>query len=109
MCGALPLPLIPLRAGEAHAYVVACFAVVVAAAWTHVAGMVDDRDSVRRVTRSVLERDGQRVVEASSGYAEDDRVRRVVRSGEIPFVRKPFSAEALQLETQKALRADTRT
>lgn len=114
--------------------------------------LVDDRDSVRRVTRSILERDGHHVIEASngtdavnmlaadtavdlvitdvvmpggsgknvidwvldhqpqtkllviSGYAEDDRVRRVMRSGEIPFLRKPFAADELMRATQNALR-----
>lgn len=114
--------------------------------------LVDDHDSVRRVTRSILEVDGHRVVEASSGaeaialltdgadvdlvitdvvmpegggkhviewvqqarprakllvisgYAEDERVRRGMRSGEFPFLRKPFSSRELLGETQRLLR-----
>jgi two-component system cell cycle sensor histidine kinase/response regulator CckA len=115
--------------------------------------LVDDHDSVRRVTRSILEADGHRVIEASSGaeavalltdgadvdlvitdvvmpegggkdvidwvqqaqprarllvisgYAEDERVRRGMRSGEFPFLRKPFSSEELLGEAQRLLRS----
>jgi signal transduction histidine kinase len=114
--------------------------------------LVDDHESVRRVTRSILEEDGHRVIEASSGveaiaalsggveidlvitdvvmpegggkdvidwvqrarpsarllvisgYAEDDRVRRGMRSGEFPFLRKPFTADELRAETQRLLK-----
>jgi len=114
--------------------------------------LVDDNDSVRRITRSILEGDGHRVLEASSavdaisvlsggadadlvitdvvmpdgggkdvidwvresrpstkllvisGYAEDDRVRRGLRAGELPFLRKPYSASELLAEAQRLLR-----
>jgi len=121
----------------------------------HVRGrilLVDDHDSVRRVTRSILEQDGHSVHEASSGsaaiallsgsapfdlvitdvvmpegggrdvidhvqrehpharllvisgYAEDERVRRGMGSGEFPFLRKPFTADELREETRRLLR-----
>jgi len=39
-----------------------------------------------------------------SGYTEDEQVTRGVRTGEFPFLRKPFSADDLLLATRKVLR-----
>jgi len=39
-----------------------------------------------------------------SGYTQDEQVRRGMRTGELPFLRKPFSAEDLVLATRNVLR-----
>ena len=38
-----------------------------------------------------------------SGYTEDEQVRRGVSTGELPFLRKPFSAADLVLATREVL------
>jgi DNA-binding response OmpR family regulator len=40
-----------------------------------------------------------------SGYTEDEHVKRGMRIGEIPFLRKPFSADELVLAARTVLRA----
>jgi len=40
-----------------------------------------------------------------SGYTQDEQVKRGMRTGELPFLRKPFSADDLVLATRKVLRA----
>jgi len=43
-----------------------------------------------------------------SGYTEDEQVKRGLRTGEFPFLRKPFSADDLLLATRKVLQKNHR-
>jgi len=43
-----------------------------------------------------------------SGYTEDEQLRRGMRTGELPFLRKPFSADDLVLATRKVLQNSDR-
>ena len=43
-----------------------------------------------------------------SGYTEDEQLRRGMRTGELPFLRKPFSADDLVLATRKVLQNSNR-
>jgi hypothetical protein len=93
MCGALILPLILLPPRAAWGFVLGTFALVSLVGWAHVAGVID---WLRRERPDIP-------VLVMSGYTEDEQVRRGVSTGELPFLRKPFSAADLVLATREVL------